>query len=273
MNQSDCQPWDAVHGRIFSRRGGWRIGEAVYNLGYSMMDDLAGQVSYMQVLILNAIGRMPEKRLADWAEAIHICLSWPDPRIWCNQIGALAGSSRAGVVAATTLGTLAADSRSYGSLPLIDGVGFIQQALRKYKAGESVADIVQAECGRRGGKPAITGYARPIAKGDERIPAMERVTRELGFPLGEHLQLAYEIETYLQQHHQESMNINGYGSAFLSDQGLSAEEAYRLFAIIVVSGVTACYVDSRERPAGTFLPLRCDDIDYQGVKPRELPDY
>jgi citrate synthase len=38
-----------------------------------------------------------------------------------------------------------------------------------------------------------------------------------------------------------------------------------------MSGVTACYVDAVERPAETFLPLRCDDIDYQGPPPRDVP--
>ncbi|QKQ28055.1 hypothetical protein [Candidatus Reidiella endopervernicosa] len=118
-----------------------------------------------------------------------------------------------------------------------------------------MAEIIQDECGRRGSKPTITGYARPIARGDERIPPMQRLSQELGFEVGEHLALAYEIEKHLQQHHGESMNINGYVSAFLSDHDFTAEEAYRLFAIVVISGVTACYADSRDRPAGSFF--RC----------------
>ena len=37
--------WDARRGRIFSRAGGWVVGEAVYNHGYSMLDDLVGHAS------------------------------------------------------------------------------------------------------------------------------------------------------------------------------------------------------------------------------------
>ncbi len=46
--------------------------------GYSVMDDLVGKKSYFQVLVLNAAGRMPERRLADWIEAAFNCFSCRD---------------------------------------------------------------------------------------------------------------------------------------------------------------------------------------------------
>lgn len=237
-----------------------------------MMEDLVGEVSYFQLMILNAIGRLVDRPLADWFEARQICLSWPDPRIWCNQIGALAGTMRTTVTAATTAGILAADSRSYGgSQTAVEGIRFIQGALTDKQQGLNVEQIVQCECKRHGGKPHIMGYARPIAKGDERISAMEQVSATLGFVTGEHLTLAYEIEEILQRDFDEGMNINGYASAFMADQGISGDEAYRISATLVASGVTACYVDTVDQPAETFSPLRCTDIDYQGCAPRPFP--
>jgi hypothetical protein len=44
-----------------------------------------------------------------------------------------------------------------------------------------------------------------------------------------------------------------------------------MFSMLVASGVTACYLDTYHRPADTFLPLRCDDIDYQGSAKRTVP--
>jgi citrate synthase len=263
--------WDRQRGVIRSLKGGWFAGKGAYSHGYSILGDLVGEISYFQMLSLNVLGFLPERRLADWLEAVHICLSWPDPRIWCNQIGALAGTARTSVVAATTAGVLAADSTMYGSRPLLDGVAFIQQALHDHQDGLSAAEIVQREVQKHRGKVRITGYARPLASGDERIPPMERLTSRLGFERGPHLTLAYAVEDVLRRDYNESMNINGYVSAFLSDQGFNAEQIYRLFAMVVMSGVTACYIDTVERPAETFLPLRCDDIDYQGPPPREVP--
>lgn len=268
---SDTRIWDAQRGVIHSSNGGWQAGTGVFCHGYDMMGDLVGKASYFQVLTLNVLGFLPERRLADWLEAVYICLSWPDPRIWCNHIGALGGSARTSVVAASVAGALAADSSMYGSRPLLAGVGFIQRACAERQKGASVEALVANELKRHRGKVNITGYARPLASGDERVAALEEVTARLGFEVGKHLQLAYDIEAVLLRDFGESMNVCGFASAFLSDQGFSAEEIYRLSTLCVASGVTACYIDAREKPPDAFLPLRCDDIDYRGQSARELP--
>jgi len=272
-NVPDTTLWDKNRNKIYSKKGGWLIGKGVYSHGYDMMNDFVGKVSYMQVMILNATGKMPERRLAEWFEAAHICLSWPDPRIWCNHIGALGGTVKTSAVAATIAGILANDSRSYGAKPILEGMRFIQHAMKISKQGLSVEEIVEAECAKHGGKPYIMGYARPIAKGDERVPAMERVASHLEFSRGEHLKLSFEIEDYILEKFSEGININGYVAAFLSDQGFSPEDVYRTCSVVVNSGVTACYADARDRPADAFLPLRCDDISYQGKARRELKTF
>ena len=270
MNKPDTSLWDRQRNKIISKKGGWFVGDGVFCHGYNMMDELVGKVSYMQVVVLNATGRLPERHVADWLEAVHICLSWPDSRIWCNQIGALGGTMRASAVASTAAGVLATDSRSYGVKPIKEGIEFIQRAMASLNRGVSVKEIVLNECEKHGGKPRIMGYARPIAKGDERVLAMELVTKKKGFSVGEHLKLAYEVERELLTRFNEGMNINGYVAAFMADQGFSAEEVYRLYAMVVSSGVNACYGDMRDRPAEVFLPLRCDDIDFQGKAYRKL---
>ena len=265
--------WDEHRGKIKSKKGQWKIGDGVSSHGYDLLNDLVGQRSYMQVVMLNATGRMPSPELAKWVEAIHICLSWPDPRIWCNRVGAIGGSAGASVVAATCAGVLASDSRSYGIRPLVEGVEFIQRAHNEtHENGKTSQQFVEEEVKKLGGKPYLMGYARPIAKGDERIPAMERTAEQLGFKIGSHLTLAYEIEQILNEKFDETMNINGYMSAFLSDQGFTPQEVYRIFSVLVFSGITACYADAADREQGTFAPLRVEDIVYEGQKRRSIPD-
>lgn len=262
---------DERRGKIISNTGGWFPGKGVFSHGYSMLEDLVGKKSYFQILVLNATGKMISRELSEWIEAVYGCLSWPDPRIWCNQIGALAGSARTSVVAGTAMGVLATDSRSYGVLPLIEGVKFIQDALHSHQQGVSPEDIVRNAASARGGKPFIVGYIRPIAKGDERLEVLEVVAKKLGFQRGPHLTLAYQIEQVLMATYDEGMNVNGYVSAVLSDFGFSGQEIYQLFSTLVASGVTACYLDTYNRPPDTFLPLRCEDIDYQGPALRAVP--
>lgn len=271
-NSAVIDALDQRRGKIISNTGGWFPGKGVFSHGYSMLEELVGEKSYFQILILNATGKMVERSLANWLEAVYGCLSWPDPRIWCNHIGALAGTARTSVVTATAIGVLATDSRSYGVLPLLEGVKFIQGALEKYNQGMSAEQIVNEITQANRGKPHIVGYIRPIAKGDERLETMEKVSRQLNLPNGKHLCLAYEIENVLMEKFDEGMNINGYVSAFLSDFEFTPQEIYQMFSMLVASGVTACYVDTYHQPANTFLPLRCDDIDYQGAVHRPVPE-
>lgn len=261
---------DQRRGKIISHTGGWFPGKGVFCHGYSMLEELVGEKTYIQILVLNATGKLIDKELAAWVEAIYGCLSWPDPRIWCNQIGALAGTARASVMAATAMGALAADSRSYGVFPIIEGMKFIQSALTQIENGLSVEDVLNS-VSSRGGKPLIVGYIRPIAKGDERIEAMERISKKLNLSAGKHMLLAYEIEKVLLEKYDERMNINGYVAAFLSDYNFSGQEVYQMFTMLVASGVTACYLDTYHQPPNSFLPLRCDDIDYQGAVQRSVP--
>ena len=272
QKKADLAFWEERRGTIHTKKGGWVIGEAVYNQGFSMLDDLVGEASYFQVLVLNAIGRLPERRLADWLEAFFICLSWPDHRVWCNQMGSLGGTMQTSPVAAVTAGILASDSIMYGTVPLMRAAEFIVEALALSRQGLSVEQIIRQRQRRPGSKPAIVGYARPVASGDERVAALERVTAKLAFAPGEHLLLAYEIEQRMLEQFGEGMHIGGYTAAFLSDQGLAPEEMYRVSSILVSSGVHACYAETAAQPAESFFPLRCSDIDYQGPAERSVPD-
>lgn len=138
-------------------------------------------------------------------------------------------------------------------------------------AGLNAEQIIQKVTEANRGKPYITGYIRPIAKGDERIVAMERVSAQLGFQPGAHLTLAYALARVLMEKFDEDMNINGYVSAFLSDHGFSAMEVYHMFSVLVASGVTACYLDTVKQPLDSFMPLQCIDMEYQGPAKRSVP--
>jgi citrate synthase len=273
LSKTKTQDIEALNNKrkkIFSTTGGWRPGKGVYSHGYSMLEELVGTHSYFQILILNATGKLVERPLANWIEAIYGCLSWPDSRIWCNQVGAFGGEAKTTVLSGTVMGILAADSRMYGIYPIQEGANFIQKARENFSLGLTVKEIINEVIKKNRGKPNMMGYMRPIAKGDERIEAMEKITKNLGFEIGPHLKLAYKIEKELQKRFDEGMNINGYVAAFLSDQGFSAKEMYQLFSTTVMSGVTACFLEQEKKEPDSFLPLRCDDIRYTGKEYRPI---
>lgn len=269
---ADTAFWDKRRNTIRTRKGGAIIGDGrVYSHGYSILEELLGNASFFQVLILNITGNLPDERLAKWIEASFVCLSWPDPRIWCNQIGALGGTLRTSPVAAITAGILASDSLLYGPGTVLGATEFITKSLRMREGGESIESIIRSHSRNANAKPIIPGYARPLTHGDERIPAMERITDTLGFAVGMHLSLAYEIQAYLFEHFQETLNFSGYIMAFLSDQKMSDKEIYRIYSLCVNSGIHACYAEAYDNPPEAFLPLRCEDIEYKGKPYRPSP--
>lgn len=266
--------WDEKRGKIRTRKGGLVINQGVvYSHGFRLLDELMGEVSYFQLLILNATSRLPERQVADWLEDTICCVSYPDARIWCNHIGSLGGTTQATPIAASCAGLLATDSRLYGPLSVVNSAKFITQALSLKKAGMDVEEIVETLPRRRpDGTLMIPGFNRPIARGDERIPLLEKLTKKLGFEIGAHLTLAHEIEGIISTKYNEYMNSGGYRAAFLSDQGYSPQEIYRIISIYMNVGITACYSEAADQPGESFFPLRCEDVDYQGKPPRELPD-
>jgi citrate synthase len=264
--------WDSLRGIVRSRIGGWKIGKGVTTYGYSLLDDLVGQVSYFELLILSITGKMPEPRFAKWLEAAYSCLSFPDPRIWCNQVGALAGSMRTSPVSGITAGVQTSDSTMYGPGTAFAIAEFQHSAQEQYQQGISVQAIVEGRSRRKGTQPVLPGYGRPIATGDERVLAIKKVTENLGFKPGPYMLLALEIDRYMLDNYGESMNLATFTFVFLRDQQWGVEQIRQMTSLIVSAGVAACYAEAYDKPADTFLPLRCEDIDYRGAASRPVPE-
>lgn len=264
---NDTALWDGLRGIIRSRSGGWRVGQDILVHGRGLLSELVGEVSYVQLLVLNVTGRLPERRLADWIEGTFMCLSWPDARIWCNQIATYAGTLRASPVAAVSAGLLASESRLYGPGTALASTGFIVAALQLHQQGCTPAEIV-TDFRRRQRTRAIPGFGRPVARGDERVVAMKRLAQRLGFAVGPHLALADAVEAVLRDEADESMNLAGYITAFLADLGYRADEIHAVYAICVQGGLLACYREAVTGAPDTFMPMRVDDVRYTGPAPR-----
>jgi citrate synthase len=272
VNNFAYRYWDALRGFVRSRAGGWKIGKGVTTYGYSLLDDIVGHATYFELLVLSVSGKMPEPRFAKWVEAIYSCLSFPDPRIWCNQVGALAGSMRTPSVAGITAGIQAADSTMYGPGTAYAISEFFSSAMEMYQQGMSIQAIVEGRSRRKGTQPILPGYGRPIATGDERVIAMNKVTENLGFEPGPFMKLGRDIDRYMLENYGESMNLATFTYIFLRDQQWEVEKIRQLTSLIVAAGVAACYSDTFDKPVDSFLPLRCEDIEYCGAAPRPVPE-
>ncbi|MCY7294161.1 hypothetical protein [Alteromonas sp. a30] len=265
------EQWQHYRGRIESKTGKWIGGDDVNIRGYSLFNDLFAKTSYMQILVLNATGRLISKELACWLENNFMCMSYPDSRIWCNQVGALHGSMRTTPTAATASGSLAADSRIYGgSQTSQSAMRYLAHAFQRYQSGTSIETLIN-DAPVRNGRPAIIGFARPVFRNDERIQPHREMSETLGFEEGEYMQFANALSHYLETHYSMGINIGGYTAAFMLDQGFSPKEVYTIKNMCVASGVTACYTDFFEKAEHSHLPQYCTDVRYTGPSPRPVP--
>ena len=263
--------WDDNRNQIRSVKGGWRIGEGVFLYQHNLLAELMGDASYFQVMTLSVTGELPSRKFADWLEAYYVCMSFPDPRIWCNQIASLAGSSRCTPVSAVATGNLASDSSLYGPGCALAATAFIREATQWDASEGALTEFFETRVYRRG-RLLAPGYSRPIARGDERVVRLRSYADRLGFKSGPHLQAADELEQLIFAQSGDSMNLLGYVAAFMLDQGISPEHSYALTSLSVSAGLLSCFEEATTNPSGGFLPLRCDDIEYRGVPQRQLPE-
>ena len=266
---TDTTFWDERRRHIRTRIGQWLGGRDVLVRGQWMLRDLLQELNVTQLAVLNITGRVIDRRLATWLEKTVFFTSYPDHRIWCNQLGALAGNGNTSPVAATAAGILAADSKAYGSKVQYLTVLSLTELQADHAAGMSMAGLV-ARFPLRNGIPSISGFARPVKVADERLDPMRRFSAELGFTPGPYVEFVEALADHLRVHHQADMNAAAYACAFLMDQGFSAMEVYRIRTADVLSGVLACYGDLYDSPANAFLPQTCTDVQYEGVAPRAL---
>ncbi len=264
------EPWSFCREHIKSSVGVWRGGKDTWFQNLSMRKDVIGDKSYMQILTLNATGKLPNRDFADWLETNFIGLSYPDSRIWCNQVAAFAGCLSTTPTSAIAAAILAADSRAYGGNQTSEsGMMQLQKARKLYLQSQSWKNVC-SNVKQRNGKPMFIGFARPVDKDDERITPYDQHRQKLGLPEGKYLKFALELSNHLNQAFGLAINSGGYANAMLLDNGFSGLEAARIKAFAVAGGAIASYRDNLNKTS-TFLPQHCSDIEYIGIEPRNIP--
>ena len=267
---SETKYWDQRNHQIFSQVGHWEGGVDVNIHNFSLMNDLMKNASLMQVYILNATGKYVEKNIADWIEVNFMGLSYPDSRIWCNQISAYAADTNSTSAASVGAAILSTDSRAYGgSQTTYSCMKFLAAAYRRFTEGEMLSSIISDEK-IKNGKPIIVGFARPIDRDDERLKPYEFMQKKLSIEEGNYLMFAKKLSEYLDNQYSLTINSGGYASAFLLDQSFTPTDGYNIKAYAVASGAVACHRNLVLAPPNSFLPLKCADVEYVGKGIRHL---
>jgi citrate synthase len=154
----------------------------------------------------------------------------------------------------------------YGGRPNIRSINFFLRTKNALDKGRPLQEIIEQELKKYRN---IYGYGRPIVNGDERLAPMLKRAEELNLADGPYTKIAFEVEQILLQGRwRMRMNITGLCAALSADQGLSEREHFMFTAPCFTAGIVPCFIEAYERQEGTFLPIRCDRIQYEGTTRR-----
>lgn len=246
--------------------GAWFPGEGAVIRGKDLLHDFKNN-SWMSLFLYGITGRKFTKNQIKLFEALWmLSTSYPDPRLWNNRVASLAGTVRS----TRTLGISAAISISeatiYGQRPIIKAFDFLIHSKSSVEQGNKLIDIIKYELKKY---RSIPGFGRPIIKYDERIIPVYELAEKLGCVNGPYVKLAFDIETILVTGRwRMQMNIAALAAALAADQGLTCDEYYSYVIPCFLAGLMPCIIDSNNKFEGSFLPLSCERVNYNGKSRR-----
>ena len=238
-------------------------GERVVVRGKDLFTELA-EFTWLKLLLYMITGREFGNRELEILDKIWmLTISYPDPRVWNNRIGALAATARSTGSLGVSAGSAITEAKVYGGQATIAAYDFILHCADKLNEGNRLEDILKQELKLN---RVIYGYGRPIVNRDERIKPIQDVIEKNGYGNGNYVRLAYQVEKILQQGRwRYKLNIAGLAAAIAADMGFSGREYYLWLINGYNAGITACFADALEKKEGALFPLRCERIAYEGT--------
>lgn len=258
---------------LLENEGHWRTtmgaffpGKRVVFRGKDLFTEL-GHLSWMQLYLYGITGRLFNEAQGKLFEGMWvISTSYPDPRLWNNRIGSLAGTARSTGNLGISAATAVSEASIYGLRPEIRAINFLLRARKLLAKGKSLTDIVENELAQH---KTIYGYGRPIVKTDERIKPLQKLAQQLQLSNGPHVKLAFDVEhILLSRRWRMHMNVAALAAALAADQGLSEREFYFFAIPSFIAGIAPCFIEANEREEGGFLPTRTHHVVYKGIEKR-----
>lgn len=237
-------------------------GERVVFRGKDLFYELSN-LGWMELLLYGITGRRFNRDQIILFEGIWtLCTSYPDPRLWNNRIATLAGTVRSTGTLGISAAIAVSEATIYGGRPVIGSIDFLIRIDRKLKEGLKLDCLVCEELKKY---RSIPGYGRPIVRIDERIKPLMNLANDLGYSEGAYVKLAFQVEKFLiEKRYRLYMNVASLIAALAADQGFTQQEYYRYMILCFTAGMFPCYIDAVNKPEGTFFPLRCSRVTYEG---------
>lgn len=249
---------------IVTRMGKGFLGERVVYRGKDLHHQLKNK-QWLELFAFGITGREFSENELKLLNFIWVSTSYPDKAIWPNHITALAASSRSTASLALSIGMTVCEASIYGGKPFKVGIDYFLRASNAIKQGIQIENFIENELLNH---HVVFGYGRPLASSDERIPHMINFAQQLNLVSGEHLSIALNTAKYMRKTKGLNMNVAAIYCALCADLGFTADEFHQFMTPCFFAGMPPCFIEAKENPEGSFLPIRCDRISYSGVGKR-----
>jgi hypothetical protein len=194
--------------------------------------------------------------------------SYPDARLWNNRVAALAGTTRSTGSLGVSAAIACTEAVNFGLQPMIHAADFLVRAKQAMETGQTLDYIIKKELEIH---KHLGGYGRPVAtlQQDERISVLINYMKSVGVEPGRYFLLAFDIEKVLIDMGKKLYaNYAAVVMAPLLDFGLTPHQSYLCMLSFLEAGMTPCYEEALQRPAGATFPIRCTNIVYDGIENR-----
>ncbi|MDH5232279.1 MAG: hypothetical protein OEZ58_08450 [Gammaproteobacteria bacterium] len=256
---------EACENSLETKMGKWFAGDKVIFRGKNLHQEL-GDKTWFELFLFSVTGRVYSETQVRLLNAIWVCTSYPDPRLWNNRITALAATTRSTPPLAIAASLAASEATIYGHGPNVRSLHFLLNAKRQLTKGQNIQMLIKSEFKQH---RAIYGFGRPLHGSDERVPYLMQKLQQSKALDGSYVQLALEVERELKTGRWRlQLNAAGLAAAIVADMGFSVRE-YHLFMIpSFLAGMPPCFIEAEEKPEGSFFPFRVDRINYKGPEKR-----
>lgn len=255
---------DVFHTKVGAAFPGSR---AVYR-GHDLHTELK-DMDWFALCALGIIGRIVPQAQLELFKSGYVASSYPDARLWNNRVAALAGTTRSTPNLALSGAEAVSEAIIFGRGNEFRAMDFFLKTQRLLQQGRALADHLEGFLSEGGW---MAGYGRPIASRDERMPLTMARAKELGVADGPHVALAFEIDRYFESTGRPlRLNQGGLIAAFAADFGWTPREFNMFLFASFLGGMFPCYVEAADKPIGAIFPVRCSDVQYEGVARRAWP--
>jgi citrate synthase len=225
-----------------------------------------GELSWFEFNLFGITGKKYSPVELEILNFIWVSTSYADIRIWPNRIAALASSARTTPILSMVGGIASCDAELFVAKPLVSCLSMYLSIGKKLENNSSsLNEIIEEKLIH---KKTIFGFGRPITSTDERVPHLITFLHKRNMDNGKYFKMAFKIEAILKEKKQIQMNIAALYAAICADFGFNEVEMNLFVSLLVYAGMPPCYLDTLEKPAGTLLPIKANDIKYTGIKPR-----